>query len=881
MAKVRCSHCQLEYAPSDVFRREGAGGEELYFCCTGCEGVYSLLHNLQLGSFYEKLNTPLTPPPSSSNEDSARFDTQGFYDKYVRAKSFKGKELSQVHLIISGIHCAACVWLNEKILNQTQGIYEVSINYTNNKASITWDSSVLPLSKIISLIRSIGYDAYAYDSRIQESADKQQMREYYIRVIVALFCTMNIMWVAIAQYSGYFLGIDSEAKDILNLASFALCTPALFYSGFVFYRASYYGLKSGFIGMDMLVAVGSSLTYAYSIYAALTRSGETYFESVSMIITFVLIGKFLEVRARKNAGDSLDSLQNLLPTSVEVWNGSAYEAVSLESVKVGDTILVRAGEKIAIDGILQSEYATFDTQAISGESLPLESKKGEAILSGYINLNHQITYTATRLFSQSMMSHIIELVSSSLAHRPQIQNLANTLSQYFSRVILSIALLCFALWLYVGGVGVEGALMIAISVIIIACPCALALATPIASVVGIGQAYKHNILFKQAKFLESLAKAKLAVFDKTGTLTMGKPEVRHFHRFGDFGASDIGVLLEFVKRSNHPVAQGVARYVEGLESEAKDCESRGREDLRQGFEAGGGFKARAESLESRAKNQGDGRFILSRGEYSKGYLSEESIKEGIAEFSERDSLGISARLENGAWLFGGSLDFLRAEGFEPPHITLGDSMVFAYGRKSGESCELLGIFELYDELKPHAKALLHSLRASGIACVLLSGDREGSVARISKELGLERAHHALSPLQKAQWIESYKARHPQDIVVMIGDGINDAPALSQSDIAISMGAGSDIAIMSSDVVILDDKLCTLQSAFDIARHTYTGIKQNIALSIGYNALSIPLACAGLVIPLFAALSMSLSSLLVVLNSLRLKSSQNFPHKKNE
>lgn len=197
------------------------------------------------------------------------------------------------------------------MLLNAEGVESVAINYTNNKATIIWDKSKLALSEIIALIRSIGYDAYVYDNRIQESADKAQMKEYYIRVIVALFCTMNIMWVAIAQYSGYFLGIQEDAKDILNLASFVLCTPALFYSGWVFYRSSYYGLKNGFIGMDLLVAVGSTLTYGYSIYAALTRSGETYFESVSMIITFVLIGKFLEVRARKNAGDSLDKLNHL------------------------------------------------------------------------------------------------------------------------------------------------------------------------------------------------------------------------------------------------------------------------------------------------------------------------------------------------------------------------------------------------------------------------------------------------------------------------------------------------------------------------------------------------------------------------------------------
>lgn len=823
MPKIRCSHCQLEYAPNDVFKCAGTNGEELYFCCSGCESVYKLLHDNELSSFYDKITAPLTPPKESHSqfhEDlRLRFDSEGFRRKYIQKVYLQTKdskqeyEYSKVNLIIEKIHCAACIWLIEKILLQQDSIMNVHINYTNNKATIVWDHNTLPLSAIIALIQAVGYDAHVYDSRVQENTEKAQMKEYYTRVIVALFCTMNIMWIAIAQYSGYFLGIDEGAKDILNIASFVLCVPTLFYSGFVFYRGSYYGLKNGFVGMDLLVAVGSTLTFIYSVYAALTRSGETYFESVSMIITFVLIGKFLEVRARKNAGDSLDRLGHLLPTNVEVETENGVKSISPEEVEVGDIIIVRAGEKIAIDGVLLSPRAVFDTQAISGESVPLECVSGQNVLSGYVNCNHQIRYQASKIFSQSLMSHIVEIVSSSFAHRPHIQNLANTLSQYFSRVILTIALLCFGLWLWWGNVGVEHALMIAISVIIIACPCALALATPIASVVGIGESYRHNVLFKQAQFLESLAKARMVVFDKTGTLTLGKPQVRHLHKCGEF---DYMLLLQFVKQSKHPVAQGVANYLEST-------------------------------------------------------IVHSPTHADMRDFCEIDSMGIVARIGNEEIeLVGGSLNFLLSKGFVLPNIELGNGMLFGFGTRKGEVYTLLGVFELYDELKPHAQSLIGALQKRGITCVLLSGDREQSVTRVAKEVGIDRALAALDPLQKAQWIESYKQQNPQNIVVMIGDGINDAPALSKSDIAISMGAGSDIAILSSDIVILDDKLSTLHNAFEIAYRTYKGIKQNIALSIGYNALSIPLACAGFIIPLFAALSMSFSSLLVVLNSMRLK-----------
>ncbi len=812
---MRCSHCQLEYDAGALYTRCDKNGKELHFCCNGCESVYFLLQDSQLDSFYDKLTKPLSPPTQEvQKNDLMRFDSEAFTQKYVKSVKKDDMELSEVHFIISGIHCAACIWLNEKMLLNAEGVESVAINYTNNKATIIWDKSKLALSEIIALIRSIGYDAYVYDSRIQESADKAQMKEYYIRVIVALFCTMNIMWVAIAQYSGYFLGIQEDAKDILNLASFVLCTPALFYSGWVFYRSSYYGLKNGFIGMDLLVAVGSTLTYGYSIYAALTRSGETYFESVSMIITFVLIGKFLEVRARKNAGDSLDKLNHLLPTSVMIVEDSgATREVTPEEVQVGDKILVRAGEKIAVDGVLYSQNALFDTKTISGESLPLEISKGGEVLSGYVNLNHQIFYTASKAFSQSLMSHIITLVSSSLNHRPQIQNLANSLSQYFSRVILSIALLCFLGWYFIGDVGSEKALMIAISVIIIACPCALALATPIASVVGIGESYKHNVLFREARFLESLAKAKLVVFDKTGTLTLGEPKVQKCHLNGVY---DKMLLLEFVRLSKHPVAEGIAQFLESNKDLASQTQH----------------------------------FTLEH-------------------FTQYDAKGISA-VDSQSRLFGGNLAFLAQNGFDIPILNLGGGMIFGYGIQKGDKCVLCEVFELYDEPKPFARELIESLRKKGVESVLLSGDREQSVKEISAKCGITQAFYTLSPLQKAEWIESYKQNHPKDVLVMVGDGINDAPALSKSDVAISMGAGSDIAILGSDVVILDDKLSTLCNAFGIAHSTFGTIKQNIMLSIGYNALSVPLAVAGLVIPLFAALSMSLSSLIVVLNSMRLK-----------
>ncbi|RDU53449.1 heavy metal translocating P-type ATPase [Helicobacter sp. MIT 00-7814] len=815
----QCSHCHLSYderaLKKVVVANEAKNNEaeELYFCCNGCEGVYFLLQKAKLQSFYSKLGaTTLNPPKEANTKDLGFFESAGFKEKYIRVNKDGSFSCS---LILEHIHCAACVWLNERILNNQKGIKNATINYTNNKLLLTWDNTQISLPQIITLIRSIGYDAYAYDPSLQESRDKAHLREYYIRIIVALFATMNIMWIAIAQYSGYFLGMSDEVKDILNLASFALCLLTLIFSGFVFYRGAYFGLKNGFIGMDLLVSVGATLTFFYSIYAAITHSGETYFESVSMILTFVLVGKFLEIRARKGAGESLDKLHAFLPQTLSVCENGDEQKLILkkpEEVAIGDVILALPGEKIALDSVLVSDIGIFDTKAINGESLPLTRHKGEELSSGFVNLNHKILYKAQKSFENSLMSKVMRLVEESLSHKPRIQNLANSISQNFSRTVLFIALLCFLGWHFVGGVSVERALIIAISVIIIACPCALALATPLASVVGIMQSYKKHIIFKQASFLEILAKANVVVFDKTGTLTCGNPQVETL--FGELGKDDARLLYALVSQSKHPISVGVKNYLE-KESEKEE--------------------------------------------------SKEGLNVVLEDFLQVDSQGIKAHCK-GKKLVGGSLEFLENEGVKVARegLNLGSGMLFGFGIDS----RLVGVFELRDSLKSGAKELISYLRAQGCETILLSGDREQSVKECASALDIAQYQAGVSPLQKGAFIENLKSKG--SIVVMAGDGINDALALSKSDIAISMGGGSDIALLSSDVVILNDSLESLQSAFRLAKRTFLCIKQNIGLSILYNALTIPIALAGLVIPLFAALSMSLSSLLVVLNSLRIK-----------
>ncbi|RDU56673.1 heavy metal translocating P-type ATPase [Helicobacter sp. MIT 99-5507] len=789
---MKCSHCHLEYEKSALFCVNIDGNDE-YFCCKGCEGIFRILQENNLTSFYDKLADTKLSPPIDYNDDLARFDSDVFFKKYIKELD---KDTLEVSLIITKIHCIACVWLNQKVLNNTDGIIDISINYTNNKAKIIYDKNKITLSKIITIIRSIGYDATIYDPKMLETLNLKERKDYYTRMIVGIFCVMNIMWIAIAQYLGYFLGIDSDIRDILNIAGFLLSTPALFYSGWIFFRGGYYGLKNGFINMDLLISAGSTLTYLYSIYAAITRSGETYFESVAMIITFILIGKFLEVRSRKSAGDKIDSLFDEIPSFINIKKDGNIISISPEEVQIGDIICVAPGQKIIIDGILLSKKALLDSSMLTGESMFVKKEEHDEILSGSINLDYHIEYKAQKSMQDSTMNSIINLIKDSIDKKPDIQNKANSISYVFSTFVLSIAFITFILWWYF--VGIDKAIIVSVSVIIIACPCALALATPIATIVGITETYKYKLLFKEARILESFAKVNTIIFDKTGTLTFGTPKVVNLEIFDEFNH---GLLAYFVRLNNHPISKGVFEYLND-----------------------------------------DSIFVLD-------------------DFRLIEQKGIQAK-HDGNILLGGSAAFMQEHG-----IKCEESADFYMSFYYAINDKLVARFSLEDKLKDNAKDVIDYFKANGFKVVLLSGDRKSVVCKIAKNLGISQYYYEQSPKDKSDFIDLLHKDGYKN--AFVGDGINDAIALNKSDIAISMWNGSDIAIQSSDIVLLDDKLNSLILAHKLALKTYSTIKQNIAISIIYNLLTIPLACFGFIIPLFAALSMSFSSILVTLNSLKI------------
>ena len=793
MADVVCTHCNLSFS-EDVMISEN----EHYFCCKGCQGVYHLLNAEGLDTFYDKLGDTKLQPATQENSDLEKFDLEGFKNKYIKVDV---DGLHEIHLIIEGIHCSACVWLNEKVLHKTEGVLEASINYTNNKAKVVWDPEVVQLSHIIETIRSIGYNAYPYDPKLQEERAISTRKTYYTRILVAVFGAMNIMWLAIAHYAGYFSGMQQSFKNILNVAEFVLATPVLFYSGWIFFRGAYYGYKNNIVNMDTLVASGALSAYMYSIYAMITGRGEVYFDSVVMIITFVLVGKYLEVLSKKSAVDTLDSIMGSTPTEVTVLQNENKTLVSIENIIVGDIIELKPGEKVVIDGEVFWGAASFDESSLTGENEPIYKKQGDKILSGSICLDSLLHYKATADASNSMLTSIVSLLEESITKKPRIEQLANTVSGYFSTIILVIALLTFAGWyFYVDSF--ETALIVGISVIVIACPCALGLATPMATLVGVSMAAKRGILFKEASFLETMAKADILALDKTGTITEGKPSVVDAKIYDEFNPS---LLHALVSTSNHPISKGIQQYLEKAYEE--------REDF---------------SLEN----------ILSI-----------------------EAKGLTASYNN-TTLVGGNAALL-----EDLNITVDANSQHALFFFSIDQ-KLVARFELTDTIREDAKQAIANIKALGVKVVMLTGDHHQSADKVAKNVGIETVHAKLLPQDKASLIDTFHSEG--HVVVMVGDGINDAIALATADIAIAMGNGADVAINVSDIVLLDEKPLSLYASFKLSRRTFSAVKENLAFSLLYNVVAVPLAVLGYVNPLVAALSMSLSSLVVVGNSLRIR-----------
>ncbi|GAA8794879.1 heavy metal translocating P-type ATPase [Helicobacter pylori] len=778
---MKCSHCQLEFKESELFK-EVINHKELYFCCTGCARVYALLLDLNLESFYDKLNDSTLAPVTPQDSMSAL--------ELEQALEENNKSDFILNLLLEKTHCNACLWLNQKVLERLKGVKKVSVNFTTHHLQIVFDKSLNP-KEIVQKIESLGYGAKIYNAKNYTLKAQKEQRSYLLTLSVGFFATMNLMFIAIAKYASYGAGMDKLMQRNLDLVSLFLSLLVLVVVGRFFIKGAFYGLKNGVLGMDLSVSFGALSAFVYSVYAMLV-SQETYFEASSTILTLVFGSKFLELKARLFANEKCLALESHeIHSVIVVENGKQIEKHP-KDVAIGSVVLVPSGAKIALDGVLLN-HASVDASLISGEFKPLELEVNDQILGGYVNVGVPFSYQVSADFQNSRLSSLLETLKKSFLEKPLIESSANKIADIFSKAVLFLAFMSFLLWQFGLGGNFEKALMVCISVLVISCPCAFALATPIALVIGV---FKNPlIVFKEALFLETLAKVKKIFIDKTGTLTQKEVLLKEKIIYEEF---DERLLKSLLKTREHLAHSAILKSLD----------------------------------------------------------SDEVSLEKIEFFAH----GLKANYHNETLLVG-SLKFLNAMGV---NIKAKESANIMVGFAKNKT--LCALFILEERLKNNAKEVVQFLQNKGLELEILSGDNESSVKECAKKLGISNYHANLTPEDKAQIISSYKG-----VCAMIGDGNNDALALKQASVSLGFEK-SALSKSACDILLLEEDLSLLRKAFDNAQKVYQVVLQNIVLSLIYNAILIPVAMLGCINPLIASLSMSASSLLVVLNSLRLKRS---------
>ncbi|GAA7864928.1 heavy metal translocating P-type ATPase [Helicobacter pylori] len=788
---MKCSHCQLEFKESELFK-EVIHHKELYFCCTGCARVYALLLDLNLESFYDKLNDSTLAPVTPQDSMSAL--------ELEQALEENNKSDFILNLLLEKMHCNACLWLNQKVLERLKGVKKVSVNFTTHHLQIVFDKSLDP-KEIVQKIESLGYGAKIYNAKNYALKAQKEQRSYLLTLSVGFFATMNLMFIAIAKYASYGsasygganygTGMDKLMQRNLDLVSLFLSLLVLVVVGRFFIKGAFYGLKNGVLGMDLSVSFGALSAFVYSIYAMLV-SQETYFEASSTILTLVFGSKFLELKARLFANEKCLALESHeIHSVIVVENGKQIEKHP-KDVAIGSVVWVPSGAKIALDGVLLNN-ASVDASLISGEFKPLELEVNDPILGGYVNVGVPFSYQVSTTFQNSRLSSLLETLKKSFLEKPLIESSANKIADIFSKAVLFLAFVSFLLWQFGLGGNFEKALMVCISVLVISCPCAFALATPIALVIGV---FKNPlIVFKEALFLETLAKVKKIFIDKTGTLTQKEVLLKEKIIYEGF---DERLLKSLLKVREHLAHNAILKTLD----------------------------------------------------------SDEVNLEKIEFFAH----GLKANYQNETLLVG-SLKFLNAMGV---NIKAKESANIMVGFAKNKT--LCTLFILEERLKANAKEVIQALQNQGLELEILSGDNESSVKECAKKLGISKYHAHLTPEDKAQIVSSYKG-----VCAMIGDGNNDALALKQASVSLGFEK-SALSKSACDILLLEEDLSLLEKAFHNAQKVYQVVLQNIVLSLIYNAILIPVAMLGYINPLIASLSMSASSLLVVLNSLRLKRS---------
>ena len=692
--------------------------------------------------------------------------------------------MENITIKIGGMHCVRCSESLQKALNNSGGIISANVSFASEKANIVYDSNVISYKEICKIVKNVGFYV------VNESNKDKDFKKTLYMFMFSMILTFPFLIMMIFMFID---GLEFLHNGILQLA---LVTPIQFVVGYKFYKGAYDSIKNKSPNMDVLVSLGTSVAYFYSLYNLINDIHEYYFESCAFVITLVYLGKLLEMKSKNKTNEALSSLMKLRPDKVTIIKDKEYVDIDINELKEGIIFVTKMGENIASDGIIVKGSASIDESMVTGESIPKFKNKEDKVIGGTINVDGLIEVRAHHIGETSTLSKIIKLVEEAESSKAKVQKLADKVSSIFVPSIVLIAIVTFIInYLIVKDVSMS--VSRAVAVLVVACPCSLGLATPTALIVGMGMSAKRGILIKNADALEKMCNVKTIVLDKTGTITTGELIVSAVDVFDGYDYKRFSnIVRKMEENSNHPLAKAIVKYFDKSEIEL----SKIKEVAGKGIEA---------------------------------IYEEEKIKIGSYNWLSKYCEG---RKYNG-----------------------GEVLVVINEK-------LVGVISLEDSVKENSSNAINKLKDNGMSIVLASGDNEEVCKRVADSVGIDRVYFEVLPEEKHKIINECR---DDGFVAMVGDGINDAPALASSDVGIAMGNGLDIAIDSCDVVIMNNDLMSISTAYIISQSTMRKIKQNLFWAFFYNCVAIPLACVGLLSPIIAGLCMSLSSVSVITNSLLL------------
>jgi P-type Cu2+ transporter len=829
----RCYHCG---APNPAPARWRAVLHEAprEFCCAGCLAIAQTIDAAGLAAFYDRRTVPADRPVGERDiaDEWSQWDDAAAQAGFVRATPAGHCEVS---LLLEGIHCGACIWLIETWLSRQTGVVQASVNFATRRARVVWDPAATRLSQLLRAIVAIGYHAYPYDPARREALVQRESRTLLLRFAVALLAMMQVMMFAVPTYISVD-GVEPEHQRLLEWASLTLTLPAILYCAAPFFRGAWRDLRVRRPGMDVPVALGLAAAFAASAWATFRGEGAVYYDSVTMFIALLLLARYVELVARRSAGDAVEAVARARPATAErlvAWPELRdVEKVGAASLRGGDVVLVRAGGTIPADGEIVEGRGNVEEAILTGESQPRLVALGDAVLAGSVARDSALVLRVTAAGEATRLAAVLRLVERAASERPRVARVADRVAAWFVGALLVLAAIIAVAWWELDP---SRALAVTFAMLVVSCPCALSLATPAALAAAAGALARRQVVIARGDALETLARVTHVVLDKTGTMTLSRITLQDTTVYGGVTRERALALASALEaQSEHPLAHA---FRAAGPPQGANCSPTGGSAAAAAASVGAHIRAAGAGLDApRAEAL---RTVPGCG--IEGLVAGRSMRLGRPDFVAALS---------------GCMQPADAAHFDPAatQVALGDDT------------GLLALFALGDVVRPGAKSLIARLRARGVVPMLLSGDRSETVAAVASALGIEHARGDALPEDKRAAVAALQ--RDGAIVAMVGDGINDAPALAQAQVSVSLGSATPLAQWTADVVVLCDDLSRIAEAIAHARRTLAVVRENLVWAFAYNVIAIPAAALGFVTPLAAAVGMSASSLVVVANALR-------------